>query len=238
MGSPHRAFTLIELLVVISIIAILASLLLPAIKMVRVSAQASRCASAQRQVGMAVQAYGMDWEGMLPRLKTPRLDNTSVPVHWFDAIAPFLDLPDDQTTSSFNARWATVIWGCPSWPKTVANWLMFRPGYGFNWYPLAPVSYRTNFCWLDPVGAFNNFGVDINAAQITERTKRIMIGETTDWPLTVNTLPVTAYPSGWAPSRHNSRSNYLFFDGHVQSIAMASNAYLGAVSPSVAGWDP
>jgi prepilin-type N-terminal cleavage/methylation domain-containing protein len=62
----RRAFTLIELLVVISIIAILAALLLPAITMVRNAARQSVCCSNQRQIGMALLGYAGDWSSFLP----------------------------------------------------------------------------------------------------------------------------------------------------------------------------
>lgn len=62
----RRAFTLIELLVVISIIAMLAAILLPAIGMVREAARATQCASNMRQLGLFYEMYANNHEGMYP----------------------------------------------------------------------------------------------------------------------------------------------------------------------------
>ncbi len=59
-------FTLIELLVVVSIIAILAAMLLPAISLVRDAARSARCQSNLRQLGLAILSYPTDHEGILP----------------------------------------------------------------------------------------------------------------------------------------------------------------------------
>ena len=84
----RRGFTLIELLVVISIIATLASLILPAVQNARETARRTQCMNNIRNLGIAVQAYTTSHRGALPYLTTSAVAPSDFIINFGTTAAP------------------------------------------------------------------------------------------------------------------------------------------------------
>jgi type II secretory pathway pseudopilin PulG len=67
LQSRATAFTLVELLVVIGVVALLLSLLLPALARARSVSRAITCASQLREMGNGMILYSHDYNGWIPR---------------------------------------------------------------------------------------------------------------------------------------------------------------------------
>ena len=61
--AKNNGFTLIELLVVISIIALLISILLPALSKAKERAKIALCSSNLHQYGLAIHSYAAEYDG-------------------------------------------------------------------------------------------------------------------------------------------------------------------------------
>jgi len=87
----RRGFTLIELLVVIAIIAVLISLLLPAVQQAREAARRTECKNHLKQIGLALFNYESSYSCLPPGWITPTGPFQSNYWGWGAMILPFLD---------------------------------------------------------------------------------------------------------------------------------------------------
>jgi len=159
----NTGFTLIELLVVISIIALLVSVLLPALNQAREQAQRAVCSSNVRQWAMAVFFYADEYDDYIVRADRDH-PATGVPdkVHPINDIIPHtnnywpirlaeLDLVEMDTNLDLARCPADRGFSLDMWPANISYGVNNGKGYGLGpdnqfsgWSALAPPdpSYR------------------------------------------------------------------------------------------------
>ena len=201
-------FTLMELLVVITIIAVLTSMLLPAIELVRSSAKSMTCRSNQRQVGMAVNAYAQEHDGYLASACL------ASGIHWFELVAPYVTQGKDSggyvlmTDASYNRN--NILVGCPDYKKTL-NW---RTGFGITERPLSPSNTNTTNWTSGATYPKQDFAL----AEINQSCSRILLGDVDGWSIGINQNG-PAWSFARDDTRHRNKPNWTFFDLHVGTVA-------------------
>ncbi len=226
-------FTLIELLVVVAIIAVLAALLLPALRKARDSARSVVCSNQLRQISLAAQMYTTDFDDYLPGGM-----QESSPLQWRALIAPYLGFE----ITGVNAPPGNAVYGggtgsvfyCPAaW-----NDLAFQyPGKGFYTGPWSWLqgTIGINGCIVrsrpPPASAnmaYEHGGVD-RISQVVNTSGTIFYGDLSDEYRTwdgehyfhdtlIYTYSYTGYNLAPPRDRHPREGNYVFLDGHVEAL--------------------
>jgi prepilin-type N-terminal cleavage/methylation domain-containing protein/prepilin-type processing-associated H-X9-DG protein len=216
--SNRHGFSLIELLVVISIIAVLAALLLPAISIVRETAVSVSCSNNLRQLGMGSLAYANENDGML-------MDRTLsgnwngivteawgpyIAVNYLDTILPTITgapLPRILACPSANGRWDQSNEAHPS-------------DYGFNNGIAATLFDAPSFKKTNNIAGIKPIGRTAIAADMWEYGTGLPIkgrlGIGAGGPPTSDFFETTGF-------RHKRRANFVFYDGHTESLPADRN---------------
>jgi prepilin-type N-terminal cleavage/methylation domain-containing protein len=85
-----RGFTLVELLVVIAIIAVLMGILLPALSMARMHAKRLVSTSNLKQIGLAMELYTQDNEGLFPESSHGLTGQAARQRSWIFTLGPYI----------------------------------------------------------------------------------------------------------------------------------------------------
>lgn len=188
----QRGFTLIELLVVIAIIAILVSLLAPALGTAKSRAKQTHCMNNLRQIGVATLMYVQDNRGLI-QINAPLSSGTNLAT-WASLLSTNQNLrPHD-------------LFVCPDYaPKRFTNWVRT---YGVRQDP--PKDYLKGsldeFLQTDSIRNPLDY---LHVADTTSRGRGGIGAEQYYYFQAKNEKEVHA--------RHNQKTLGLFVDGHTES---------------------
>lgn len=249
------AFTLIELLVVISIIALLVSLLLPALRGARETARQIKCASTMRQYMLASSAYQNDFNRALPSAaemsqraednaefaNTPVYDRLVYPRLLFDQGCFQADDPEALVCPTYYAVAKNVVnwgWDDDQWGVRIkrgysmANLFAFKNG-------VIPGSTQTH------TATFMMYDTD----QVLRASDLPMINENADYTGDIPPEPEQSPPLGIARNgiysqirffnnqwggggTHQGKSNWLMYDGSVSLRDFLTEVHIDNNTPT------
>lgn len=232
-GIWHSAFTLVELLVVIGIIALLISLLLPALAAAKRSARSAVCSSNLRQLATAALAYANDNRGYYP---PAHLNFMTRNLHRWHGTRPNTNSPFNFETSPLLPYLRTPqIKKCPDFEPPEGGFEASAGGYGYNNAYIGSSTADTHFASYS-----ENIPAKVN--QVRNPATKLLFADaaiaTVNADNTVSLIeysflepPLSEYGET-SPSlhfRHNNKANVAFADAHVESMSFEwtypTNAY-------------
>ena len=216
--GKYLSFTLLELMVVISIVAVLAALLVPAVTSAKWRSKSAGCMSNLHQLGIAFQMYSNDWDGRVPRCTQ--------------------DITDPNAGPYPSARWTIHMTWRKYLPGISTNYWQFPLSSSVY---ICPPDRDNKSLWGTDYATYQewggshlyNVGLGIGASTLADgkipqgdhAKKILMVDAATrkdiSYPFAFATndfLSMMTYDGMPLQNRHFRRSNALFFDWHVEAI--------------------
>ena len=213
--SRKQQFTLIELLVVIAIIAILAAMLLPALGKVKEAGFAAQCRNNFHQAGKSILLYVEDFNGYVPVAEINTFNHQGNGVmtgYW-----PKRPTANDRYGALYRVSESLVVnspYACPmaQTPSTVSCYYTMGLNNWFGRYYM--VSAPTPEMFMSYKFKFPS--------------RLMYMGDGKNW--TFNYDKPFTHADYAIQFRHNKGANFLFVDGHVQTMKSAEIPNQEAVS--------
>jgi len=189
-SSRRHGFTLVELLIVIAILAVLAGVLVPLGRGMISRSQAVNCSQNLRQIGMAAMMYAGDNQMTLPATSHQRGGRS-----WTLTLQPYAS--------------GTITFKCANDPNEKRSFT-----YAIN-----------DFLTPNPSGAAHlNFSIlaRIERPEATFMFAEAAVSHSSDHfhfaPYHGGRVPREVFERQVAVSGHDDKANYLFADGHVETL--------------------
>lgn len=203
MHSDKYGYTLVEILVVVAIVLLLMAVVIPAVSTVQKKGLQAICMSNMKQIGSALDLYAMDYDYYYPKI----CNNTATNYRW-DVFLARNGYVTGVAENVSETTGAGDLFICPLHLKMAK-----REGssvirsYGMN----------AHMRKIGGDGSYDDGTNDINVKKIwceVPYSEAMLVAEASD-----NCNAV--YNEDWghvAWTRHGDKSNYLFADGHVESL--------------------